>query len=123
VIETMTYDGKNPRNDAHGVAYGEAHTALYALLSETEGCGPAARSARLAQDDELADFLLRVQGEVVEEAGRLGVDGGASKISARARELTVAALLVDEEAAAVGREEREAPKEKIAENLSLEAQG
>ncbi len=55
------------------------------------------------------------------EGRRLGIDGGASKIAARARELRVAALLVHEEA--VGREEREAPKEKIAENLSLEAQG
>lgn len=79
----MTHDEKHPRNDAHGGAYGdaygggygrahgEAHTALYALLAGAEGCGPAAKSARLAQDDELADFLLRVQGEVVEEAGRL----------------------------------------------------
>jgi hypothetical protein len=67
----MTHDGKEPRNDTHGAAHGEAQTALYALLAGAEGCGPAARSARLAQDDELADFLLRVQGEVVEEAGRL----------------------------------------------------
>ena len=57
------------------------------------------------------------------EGKRLGIDGGVPKIAARARELRVAALLVHEEAAAVGREEREAPKEKIAENLSLEAQG
>ena len=35
----------------------------------------------------------------------------------------MAALLVYEEAAAVDREEHEAPNEKIAENLSLEAQG
>ena len=71
----MTHDGIDPRNDthggAHGGAHGEAHTALYALLAGVEGCGPAARTARLDQDDELADFLLRVQGEVVEEAGRL----------------------------------------------------
>lgn len=71
----MTHDGKDPRNDAyggaHGAAHSEARTALYALLAGAEGCGPAARTARLAQDDELADFLLRVQGEVVEEAGRL----------------------------------------------------
>lgn len=52
-----------------------------------------------------------------------GEDGEASKIAARARELRVAALLVHEEAADVEREEREAPREKIAENLSLEAQG
>jgi hypothetical protein len=32
-----------------------------------EGCGPAARSARLAHDDELADFLRKVQ-EIVEQA-------------------------------------------------------
>ena len=67
----MTHDEKGLRNDARGAAHGEAQTALYALLAGAEGCGPAARSARLAQDDELADFLLRVQGEVVEEAGRL----------------------------------------------------
>ena len=45
-----------------------ARRALYALLSGAEGCGPAARSARLAQDDELADFLCRVQDEIVGEA-------------------------------------------------------
>jgi hypothetical protein len=33
--------------------------------------GPAARNTRLAQDDELADCLCKVQAEVVEEAGRL----------------------------------------------------
>jgi hypothetical protein len=38
----------------------DTQRALYALLSGAEGCGPAARSARLAQDDELADFLCRV---------------------------------------------------------------
>ena len=81
----MTHDGKDPRNDAHGAAqgganggaHGEAHTALYALLAGAEGCGPAARTARLAQDDELADFLLRVQGEVAEEARRLLAERGA----------------------------------------------
>ena len=57
------------------------------------------------------------------DAGRLGIDGEASKTKARAQELRVAALLVRDEAAAVGREEREAPTELIAENLSLEAQG
>jgi hypothetical protein len=70
----MTHDGKDPRSDAHGGAQGgangEAHTALYALLAGAEGCGPAARTARLDQD-ELADFLLRVQGEVAEAAGGL----------------------------------------------------
>jgi hypothetical protein len=49
----------------------EAHKALYALLEGTQGCGSAARSARLAQDNELADFLFRVQEEVLEEAKRL----------------------------------------------------
>jgi hypothetical protein len=63
VIETMGRDGQDPRIDAN--------RALYALLSGAEGCGTAARSARLAQDDELAEFLCRVQGEIVDEAGRL----------------------------------------------------
>jgi len=71
VIETMAHDGKDPRNDAHGAAHGESHTALYALMAGAKGCGPAARTARLAQDNELADFLWRVQGEVAEEARRL----------------------------------------------------
>ena len=44
---------------------------MYDLLDGAEGCGPAARSARLAQDDELADFSCRAQDEVVGEAGRL----------------------------------------------------
>jgi hypothetical protein len=57
----MTHDGKVSLNDAHGGAHTEAHTVLYALLAGAEGCGPVARSARLAKDDELADFLLRVQ--------------------------------------------------------------
>ncbi|MDQ4128617.1 MAG: hypothetical protein M3151_11825 [Actinomycetota bacterium] len=56
----MTHDARN-----------EAKTALYALLAGAEGCGTAARNARLAHDDELADFVCKVQGEVVEEAGRL----------------------------------------------------
>jgi hypothetical protein len=45
--------------------------ALYVLLIGAEGCGPAARSARLAHDNELADFLCRVQEEIVGEAKRL----------------------------------------------------
>jgi hypothetical protein len=49
----------------------EAHKALYALLEGAEGCGPAAKSARLAQDNELAEFLSRVQEKTVEEAKRL----------------------------------------------------
>jgi hypothetical protein len=60
VIETMTHDARN-----------DAKRALYALLAGAEGCGPAARSARLAQDDELADFLLGVQDGIVGEARRL----------------------------------------------------
>jgi len=56
----MTHDARN-----------ETKRALYVLLAGAEGCGPAARSARLAQDDELADFLCRVQGEMVGEARRL----------------------------------------------------
>lgn len=63
----MTHDGRNPRNDANG----ETQRALYALLAGAEGCGPAARSARLAHDDELADFLCGVQEEIVGEAKRL----------------------------------------------------
>jgi hypothetical protein len=49
----------------------EPRRALYALVSKAEGCGPAARSARLARDDELAEFLCGVQGEIVGEADRL----------------------------------------------------
>jgi len=56
----MTHDARN-----------DAQRALYALLAGAESCGPAARSARLAQDDELADFLCRVQDEIVGEAKRL----------------------------------------------------
>ena len=60
VIETMKHDARN-----------EPQRALYALLAGAEGCGPAARSARLAHDNELADFLCRVQEEIVGEAKRL----------------------------------------------------
>jgi len=59
VIEAMPYEARE-----------DAQKALYALLGGAEGCGPAARSARLAQDNELADFLCKVE-EVVEEAKRL----------------------------------------------------
>ena len=41
------------------------------------------------------------------EGRRLGIDGEASKITARAQELRVAALLVREEATAVNRAEEE----------------
>ena len=57
------------------------------------------------------------------EAGRLGVDGEASRTKAWAQELRVAALLVRDEAAAVAREEQEPHARMVAENLSLEAQG
>jgi hypothetical protein len=63
MIETMIHDGR------HGPH--EAHAALYALLDGTEGCAPAARSARLAHDHQLAEFLCRVEGEIVGEAERL----------------------------------------------------
>jgi hypothetical protein len=49
----------------------DTQEALYSLIAGAEGCGSAARSARFAQDNELADFLSRVQQEVVEEAKRL----------------------------------------------------
>jgi hypothetical protein len=58
---------ENMQHDVHD----ESQRALYTLLAGAEGCGPAARSARLVQDDELADFLCRVQDEVVGEAERL----------------------------------------------------
>ena len=45
--------------------------ALYDLIAGAEGCASVARSAELAHDDEIADFLLRVHEEVVEEAKRL----------------------------------------------------
>ena len=49
----------------------EAQAALHALLDGAEGCGPAAKAARSAQDGELADFLCGVQDEIVGEARRL----------------------------------------------------
>ena len=60
VIEDMTNETNN-----------DTTAALHALLDGAEGCGPAARSARLAQDDELADFLRRTEEEVAGEARRL----------------------------------------------------
>ena len=60
VIEAMTHDTTH-----------DTRTALYDLLAGAEGCGPAARTARRAQDDELADFLCRAQDEIVGEAKRL----------------------------------------------------
>ena len=44
---------------------------LHALLAGAEGCGPDASSARVAQDDELADFLRRARDEIAPEAKRL----------------------------------------------------
>jgi hypothetical protein len=67
--------------------------------------------------------LEAVADRLEDDAGRLGIDGEASKTTARAQELRVAARLVREEAVAVAREEREVPTQSIAENLSLEAQG
>ena len=67
--------------------------------------------------------LEAVADRLEDDTHSLGMDGEASKTTARAQELRVAALLVRDEAVAVAREERETPKEKIAENLSLEAQG
>ena len=49
----------------------DTQEALYSLIAGSQGCGTAARNARLAQDNELADFLSRVHEEVVEEAKRL----------------------------------------------------
>jgi hypothetical protein len=49
----------------------DTHQALYSLITGAEGCASAARSARLAQDNELAEFLFRVHEEVLEEAKRL----------------------------------------------------
>ena len=57
------------------------------------------------------------------EAKGLGIDGEISQTAARAQEMRVAALLVRDGAVAAGREEREGSEEKVAENLSLEAQG
>lgn len=67
----MTYDTVGPRHDGDGDVYAGPQATLYALLEGAEGCGSAARSARLAQDDELADFFSRVQEEIVVEAETL----------------------------------------------------
>jgi hypothetical protein len=57
------------------------------------------------------------------DAGRLGINGEASKTTARAQELRVAALLIRDEATAVGREEREPLTQEVAANPPREAQG
>ena len=74
------------------------------------------------------EFARRAEGRLEEAADRLegearelGVHGGASKTRARAGELRVAALLVRQEAEAVGREELR-PTAEVAENPPLEAQ-
>jgi hypothetical protein len=51
-------------------ARNEPRKALYALLGGAEGCEPAVRSARLAYDNELVDFLCGVQDEIVGEDER-----------------------------------------------------
>ena len=60
---------------------------------------------------------------LVSEAKWQSIDGETSRTAARAQELRVAALLVRDEAVAVGREEREPHWEKVTGSLSLEAQG
>jgi hypothetical protein len=59
----MPHDGHNSRDDAL--------SALHPLLAGAEGCGPPTRSARLARDDELADFLCGAHERIVGEARRL----------------------------------------------------
>ena len=73
--------------------------------------------------ERAASRLEDVADRLESEGGRLGIGAEVAKTTARAQELRSAALLVREEAVAVGREERGTPKEKVAENLSLEAQG
>ena len=67
--------------------------------------------------------LKEVADRIEVEDRRQGIDGEASETKARAQEMRVAALIVRDFAMAVAREECETPKEMIAENLSLEAQG
>jgi hypothetical protein len=57
VIENMAHEAHN-----------DARAALHALLAGAEGCGPDASSARVAQDEELADFLRRARDEIAPEA-------------------------------------------------------
>jgi hypothetical protein len=64
--DPMEVTKRMPREVRH-----DTQEALYSLIAGAEGCGSAARSARLVQDNELADFLCRVQEEVLEEAKRL----------------------------------------------------
>lgn len=67
--------------------------------------------------------LEAVADRLEDEGRRLGIEGEASKTTARAQELRVAALLVREEATAVGREEREPTVEEIAANPPLGSAG
>ena len=60
VIENMTHETHN-----------DAQAALHALLVGAEDCGPGAGSARVAQAEEFADLLCRVQEEIAPEAKRL----------------------------------------------------
>ncbi len=53
------------------VSYGtcdDPRRALYVLLAGAEGGGPTARAARQAREEELAGFLCKIQGEVIQEA-------------------------------------------------------
>ncbi len=52
------------------VGYGtrdEPRRALYVLLAGAEGGGPTAQAARQAREEELAGFLCKIQGEVIQE--------------------------------------------------------
>jgi hypothetical protein len=63
VTEAIRTTGELQHNDAHA--------ALYAPLDSAEVRVMAARNARIAADDEFADFLCELQEEVVGEAERL----------------------------------------------------
>jgi hypothetical protein len=49
----------------------DPRVALYRLLESIETCDETARAAEEAQDQELAQFLRRVQNEIEGEARRL----------------------------------------------------
>ena len=125
-------------------ASNDAQRALYVLLTGPKLRRPAARNARqnrgssenprgtLKEATEVnhEEFAERAGRRLKEVADRLGVEGRrqgidreASETKARAQEMRVAAHLVRDFAMAVAQEECETPKEMIAENLSLEAQG
>jgi hypothetical protein len=114
VIEAITHDAGN-----------DAQRALFcALLSGPKPCGDLKRGARKSRGSEEnptvtpkeatevnhEEFAQRAERRLKEVADRLEVEGedlriagGASKITARAQELRVAALLVREEALAVSK--------------------